>query len=129
MTTTTTLEQELVQLEKQYWDAMIEKDLRATENLTDFPCLVTGAQGVMSIDRPTFAKMLQEPGNAIKDAKLSDIHVRQVTDDVAVVAYKVHLTREMRGKTETFDAADCSTWARRNGSWACVAHSEVELKA
>lgn len=129
MTMTTTLEQELVQLETRYWDAMKEKDLRTTEQLTDFPCIVTGEQGVASIDRATFAKMLQDPGNAIKDAKLSDIQVRQVTDDVAVVAYKVRLTREMRGKTQTLNAADCSTWVRRNGSWACVAHSEVKLEA
>jgi len=129
MTTTTTLEQELVQLEKRYWDAMKERDLRTTEQLTDFPCIVTGSEGVASIDRATFANMLRDPGNAIKDAKLSDIRVRPVTDDVAVVAYKVRVTREMRGKTQTLDAADCSTWVRRNGSWACVAHSEVEIEA
>jgi hypothetical protein len=129
MTTTTTLEQELTQLEQQYWEAMERKDIAILERLTDFPCIVTGSHGVKSIDRATFMKMAQDPGRAIKNARLSDVHVRQVTDDVAVVAYTVHEALEKGGRAMTLDAADCSTWVRRNGSWACVAHSEVQLEA
>jgi Domain of unknown function (DUF4440) len=127
MTTTTTLEQELTQLEKRYWKAMGAKDLDTLEQLTDFPCIVAGSHGVSSIDRATFMKMAQDPSRTITDATLNDIHVRQVTDDVAVVAYTVHEALEKGGRAMTLDAADCSTWVRRNGSWACVAHSEAIL--
>jgi hypothetical protein len=124
MTTTTTLEQELIQVEERFWDAMKEKDVRALEDLTDFPCLVTGAQGVASIDRTTFAKMVRDSRWIIEDARLSDIQARLVSDDVAIVAYKVREKLVVEGKPVTLDAAELSTWVRRNGSWACAAHAE-----
>ena len=46
-----------------------------------------------------------------------------------LTAYKLftHSTRRDYGTeaAETLTAADCSTWVRRNGSWAYVAHSEA----
>jgi hypothetical protein len=127
MTTTTTFEQELRQLEQRYWDAMKEKDVQAIEELTDFPCLITGAQGVAAVDRQTFAKMLRDSSWIIEDATLSDIQVRRVSDDVAVVAYKLREQLQLEGKPVTLEAADSSTWIRRDGSWACAAHTESIL--
>jgi hypothetical protein len=108
-TTTTTLEQELLNLERRYWKAMATKDTRTLEELTDFPCLVTCPQGVASIDRQTFTKMVQDPSYSILDSRLSDFQVRPLTDDVAVVAYKVHEQLVVEGKSVTIDAADAST--------------------
>src|SRR5436190_19076249 len=36
-------EQEIAQLEKQYWQGIKDKDMDTCERLTDFPCLVSGA--------------------------------------------------------------------------------------
>lgn len=127
MTTTMTAEQELTQAEERFWEAMKEKDVRALEELTDFPCLVTGAQGVGSIDRETFSQMVRDSKWTIEDATLSDFQTRRVTDDVAIVAYKVREQLLVEGKPLTLEAADLSTWVRRNGSWACVAHTESIL--
>ena len=127
MTTTTTLEQELIQLEQRYWEAMKEKDVRAIEALTDFPCLITGSQGVALIGRETFAKMLRDSTWIIEDATLSDIQVRPLSDDVAVVACKLREELLVDGKPVTVEAADSSTWIRRNGSWVCAAHTESIL--
>jgi uncharacterized protein (TIGR02246 family) len=125
MQTTTTPETEFLQLERRFWDALKDRDARAAEDLTDFPCVVTGAQGVGSIDRQAFAKMVESPNYSIKKAELSDVTVRLVRDDVAVVAYKVHEQVMVEGQTVTFDAADSSTWVRRDGEWRCAAHSEA----
>ena len=127
MTTTMTVEQELTQAEERFWEAMKEKDIRALEELTDFPCLVTGAQGVGSIDRETFAKMVRDARWIIEEATLSEFQTRRVSDDVAIVAYKVREQLRVDGKPVTLEAADLSTWVRRNGSWACVAHTESIL--
>jgi hypothetical protein len=124
MTTTTTIDQEIQQVEERYWKAMEQKDIRTLEELTVFPSIVTGAQGVHSLDRATFAKMLQDSSWRLEDARLSDIHVQEVTDDVAVVGYKVREKLIVEGKPLTLEAAELSTWVRRNGSWACVAHAE-----
>jgi hypothetical protein len=43
---------------------------------------------------------------------------------VAVLAYNVHEELTVEGKPVTIDAADASTWVRRDGRWLCALHSE-----
>lgn len=126
--TTITIEKELIELETQYWQAIKDKDTDAAMQLTDDTCVVTGASGAASIDRKAFAGMLNSPGWTLNDFEfVGDVIARAVTDDVAIVAYKVreHLTVE--GKPLTLEAADASTWIRRDGRWLCVLHTESIL--
>ncbi len=53
-----------------------------------------------------------------------DAQVRLLADDVAVLAYTVHEELTVEGKPVTLDAADASTWVRRNGRWLCALHTE-----
>ena len=53
-------EQELLDVEKRFWDAMKRKDAHAAEQMTDDGCIVVGAQGVSQIDRKTMAKLTTE---------------------------------------------------------------------
>ena len=48
-------------------------------------------------------------------------------DDVAIVAYKVRERLVVDGNPVTLDAADASTWIRRNGHWVCALHTESIL--
>jgi len=41
-----TIERELVDLERRYWQALKDRDVAAAVELTDEPCIVAGAQGV-----------------------------------------------------------------------------------
>ena len=124
MAAAATVEKELVELEKQYWKALQDRDAEAALGLTEFPCIVTGPQGVGRIDREAFASMMKDSRYTINRAELADVQVRMVRADVAIVAYKVHEELTVEGKPVTLDAADCSTWIRRNGHWACAAHTE-----
>lgn len=118
-------QKEFLELEQRFWAAMKEGDLDAALELTDFPCILAGAQGVSSVDKQTFTAMMKEPRYTINSAELSDMQVRRMSSDVAVVAYKVHEELLVDGKPVELDAADSSTWIRRDGRWVCVAHSEV----
>jgi hypothetical protein len=94
-------------------------------SMTDDPCIVTGAQGVAEIDHKTFENMMRTAPWTLDAFKLSDdMQVRMLGKDVAVVAYKVHEELTVEGKPVTLDAADSSTWVRRDGHWLCVAHTE-----
>jgi hypothetical protein len=53
--------------------------------------------------------------------------VRFLTPDVAVVAYTVHEELIVEGEPVVIDAADSSTWIRRDGGWLCALHSESIL--
>jgi ketosteroid isomerase-like protein len=126
--TTTTIEKELVELETQYWQAIRDKDLDAAMELTDDTCIVAGAQGAASIDRKSFAGMLNSPAWKLNDFEfLGDVIARAVTDDVAIVAYKVREQLTVDGKPLTLEAADASTWVRRDGRWLCALHTESVL--
>lgn len=117
---------ELIDLEKRYWQALKDGDAEAALQLTDDPCLVTGAQGVGSIDREGFTAMMASAPYTLNAFELKDdARVRMLGDDVAVLAYSVHEELTVDGKPVALDAADSSTWVRRDGRWVCAQHSEA----
>jgi uncharacterized protein (TIGR02246 family) len=122
---TQTVEQELVQLEKDFWQALKDQDVEAALRLTDDQCIVTGAQGVASISREAFKGMMTDPSWTIEAYDISDVQARMLSDDVAIVAYKVKENLTVEGKPVSLEAADSSTWVRRNGRWVCALHTEA----
>ena len=121
---TQTVEKELRELEQQYWQALKDNDIDEVIGLTDDPCIVTGAQGVARIDHGAYRAMMANAQWSIEDYDVSDVDVRILTDDVAVVAYKVREELTVEGKPVTLEAADASTWVRRDGRWLCALHTE-----
>ncbi len=122
-----TIEAQLLDLEKQYWQAIKDRDVQAAMRLTDDPCIVTGAQGVARITQKAFVAMLQAGGWTLHQFDFTDVEVRIVGDDTAIVAYRVKEVLTVDGKPITFEAADSSTWVRRDGQWVCALHTEAVL--
>lgn len=122
-----TLKQELLVLEEQYWDAIKDGDVDAALELTSDPCIVTGPQGVASVDKATFRKMMQDADWTVDNYEIRDAEVRRVSDDVAVIAYKVREEITIDGEELELEAADASTWMRKDGAWICVMHTESLL--
>jgi hypothetical protein len=119
------VEKELLELERQYWQAMQDRDVKAAVELTEFPCLVAGASGAMRVEQAAFEQMMQSPSYRIRKIVLSpEAEVRLLTDNVAVLAYTMTEEVTVGGKKVTVEAADASTWVRRNGQWLCALHTE-----
>lgn len=123
-TVQTNLEKQLEDLERDYWQAIKDQNVQETLRLTDNPCIVAGAQGVASVDHATFEKMAKESTWKLLDFELDDVKVRFLTDDVAIIAYKVREDMLVEGKEVTLNAADSSTWVKRHGRWLCALHTE-----
>jgi hypothetical protein len=104
---------------------LCDNDVETAVRLTDDPCIVTGAQGVGRIDREQLVQMMQEAPYTLREFDVHDVQVRCLGDDVAIVAYKVHEELTVDGEPVTIDAADSSTWVRRNGRWKCAMHTEA----
>lgn len=119
-----TLEKELLGLERQYWQAIKDNQPDAMARLSADPCVVTGAQGVGLLDHATLKKMAATGTWKLEAFEFSKPIVRAIAPDVAVVAYQVHETLTVEGQPVTFEAADLSTWVRRDGQWTCAAHTE-----
>ena len=119
------MEKELLDLEKQYWQAIKDRDFDTALSLTDDPCIVAGAQGVSSIGREQFEAMMNQAEYTLNEFELSDeVQVRMLGDDVAVLAYKVREDLTVEGQPLTLEAAEASTWVRRDGRWLCALHTE-----
>ena len=121
------LHQQLLGLEKKFWQSMKDKDVDAALRLTDDPCIVTGAQGVARIDRATFAKLMTTARWTLHDFDIHDVEVEEISDGVAVVGYKVREKLTVDGQPLEMEAADASTWVRKNGGWLCALHTESLL--
>jgi hypothetical protein len=120
------VEKELFELERRYWQALKDRDVDTALRLTDETCIVTGPQGVGRVDKQSLAKMVKSPAYTLHDVSLGDnVQVRLLDDNVAILAYKVRETLTVDGRRVMIDAADASTWVRRNGQWVCAMHSEA----
>jgi uncharacterized protein (TIGR02246 family) len=116
---------EIIDLEHAYWRAIQEQDVDTAMELADERCVVIGAQGYASIERDQFAKMMKsERWQLHRYELLGEPAVRFLTPDVAVVAYKVKEDMKVEGRPLTVEAADSSTWVRRDGKWRCALHTE-----
>lgn len=124
--TTTTKTQELLELERRFWNAMREKDGEAASEMTHDSCIVVGAQGVTTIDPSTMGRLTKEGDWELERYTFdeSTAQVQFLNDDVALVAYKVKEKLTVDGKPVNLEANDASVWVRRNGEWLCAMHTE-----
>lgn len=123
---TKTREQEVLDAERRFWDAMQTKDGGAAERMTDDGCIVVGAQGVSSIDPKAMGKMTAEGKWELKQYSFDEKtrQVRFISDDVAIVAYPVNERLVVDGKPMELNANDSSVWIHRDGEWRCALHTE-----
>jgi hypothetical protein len=118
--------QELLARERRFWDAMRDKDAITASKMTADSCLVVGAQGVSAIDPETMARLTREGEWELERYTFDEktAQVQFLTDDIALVAYKVNEKLTVDGKPLNLDANDASVWVRRNGDWLCAMHTE-----
>ena len=121
------VEKIITDLEKQYWQAMVDKDWEKVLQLTADPCVVTGAMGASSITHDQYRHMMDDAAWELLEFTLEEPQVMSVTQDVAVIAYKVTENLVVDGKPLSLKAADASTWVRQNGNWVCALHTESIL--
>jgi len=125
--TATKIDQELLQLEKRFWQAIKDRDVDGALALTDDPCIIAGASGVGKIDHKSFVKIMESATYTVHDFSIDEAQAQQVTDDVAVLAYKVREDLTVDGKPVVLNAADSSVWVNRGGRWLCALHTESVL--
>jgi ketosteroid isomerase-like protein len=119
---------EIIALEKSYWDAMKAKDGDRTAELSAKSSLVTGARGVIRIAKEKMGKMTEEGDWTLESYAFDHVEVATPSPDVALIAYTVRQNMTMDGKSQELRAADSSVWIRGADGWECHAHSEAFLQ-
>ena len=115
---------EIERLERAFWQSMVDGEPKVATAMLTEPALMVASHGVQKFDHATYTKMANDDTYRLTDYEISDFDVLFPTDDVAVAAYAVKQSMEMKGKPVTEDVFDTSTWVRSDGSWRCVAHTE-----
>ena len=118
------LRDELLAMENKYWQAMQDKDVKTALSMTLDPCIVAGPTGPATVDKQKFEQMMNGAKWTLHEFDIRDAQVQQLSDDVAILAYKVHEELTVEGKKVVLDAADASTWVKRDGQWLCALHTE-----
>jgi len=121
------LRDELMVLEKGYWDFMRNNNADGMRNyLSDDALLILGDGS-----RLNKREMLE----LMKDFVLNDIKIeptyalRMLTADVANLIYRASYTRTLKGaKPETFSVSFSSVYVRRDGKWWSVFYQETPIK-
>jgi len=121
-----TIAEEILELERRFWEAMRTSDGAAAAGLTAEACILVGAQGASTIRPADLAAMMEHSPWALERYSIDDstVQVKTIDSDSAIIAYTVteHLTVE--GKPVTLKASDSSVWVRRDGKWLCALHTE-----
>ena len=120
--------QQIIDLETKFWTSMKEKDVPTAQAMIADECLITGPMGTMKANPEKYAEMTRDGQWTLENFEFSDVNVIFPAEDVAVIAYKVHQTGEMKGKPMDLNCADSTTWARTDGSCKCALHTETILQ-
>lgn len=120
--------QQIVELETRFWQSMQDKDPLTAKAMIADECLVTGPMGTMKVDPDKYEQLTREGDWTLQKFDFSDIDVIFPSENIAVIAYKVHQTGELKGKPMDWNAADSSVWTRESGTWKCALHTETILQ-
>ena len=120
--------QQIIDQENRFWTAMKDKDVPTAQSMIHEDCLITGPMGAMRVSPEKYAEMTRDGQWRLDKYAFSDVDVTFPTDEVAVIAYKVHQTGEMKGQPMDLNAADSTTWVRDGSDWKVVLHTESMLQ-
>jgi uncharacterized protein (TIGR02246 family) len=117
----------ILDLEREYWEAVKRKDGDTVAKLSAESCLVVGVQGIREIERDEIARMATQ--HQLESYTVDDRNARVLPfgDDVAVVAYEVDATMTLNGKRSSTRAYHSSVWVRDRGEWRCLMHTETQM--
>src|SRR6266545_4412648 len=102
----------LIDLERQFWDAIQRKDGAATARMTAPVAIITGAQGVSAINPELMARLTVEGQWSIEAYEFDEgsVQATLIGPDTGVIGYSVSESLIVDGQALTFKANDSSVW-------------------
>ncbi|MDQ6472457.1 nuclear transport factor 2 family protein [Flavobacterium sp. LHD-80] len=123
------MEGQILELEKKYWQGVENNDYEIVRNLTLFPCIVAGKNGIQSISEADFKNMFDSgQTNKIKVLKIYEVKEKLIAENTAVIGYLLDFEIVDNSQKGAIKCACTSTWIKENDKWACAMHTETELE-
>jgi ketosteroid isomerase-like protein len=117
----------LIDLERKFWQAIVDQDADTATDLLTEPALMVSAHGAMKFDHAGYRKMAEKGSMVLTSYELSDMNVVFPNDSTAVLTYRVKqkVSQRDNGKDTVQEMNDTSTWVRQGDDWRCVVHTET----
>lgn len=120
-----TTQHEIMQLERTFWQALVDMDIDAAVALLDDQSIVAGTRGVHQFDPAAYKTMALSGDARVTSFAFSDERVLFPTPELAIAAYKATQAFTMGGKHHEMVVYDTTTWVRKHGKWLACAHTET----
>lgn len=120
----------LIDLEKKFWQAMVDSDADTATQLLSEPAVMVSAHGAMQFDHAGYRKMADQGPRVVTSFDLGDVQAMFPNEDTAVLTYRVKqgvAPRDDKRATEWAEMNDSSTWVRAGNTWKCVMHTETPV--
>jgi hypothetical protein len=117
----------LIDLEKRFWQSMVDQDAETAIEMLSEPALMVSTQGAFKFDHDTYRKMADEGPKVLTSYELSNVDVVFPNESTAVITYRVKqgLSPRGDGKATVEEMNDTSTWIKDGDRWQCVMHTET----
>ena len=128
--TATKIRDELLDMEREFWEATKRGDSNALTKMTADNFAFVMPEGVNDFKRDDFVGMMTGGDFKLTSYEFDSAEalVRELGDDAAFLAYHVKWTYVREGKTEKADTYYTSLWARQGGNWKHMAACESPKK-
>ncbi|HMS67644.1 MAG TPA: nuclear transport factor 2 family protein [Saprospiraceae bacterium] len=114
----TTAEQEIIQLSRDKWQWMADKDVAKLENLFDEKARFVHMSGTWKTPREL--EIIKTGSIWYKEAKIKDVAV-DISDNVAVIWNRIILVAQVRGSDVTTEFTVTEVYQKKESSWKMLA--------
>ena len=121
----------LMDLEKKFWQSMVDRDTDAALKLLNEPALMVSPHGAIKFDHAGYRKMADKASMTVASFELRDMEVIFPDDTTAILTYNVkqEIASEGQDTTTTQEMNDTSTWIQKGTWWQCVMHTETPVQS
>lgn len=110
---------DLYELSERWFQAWLEKDASTVERLSADDYIYVAPNGA-SLDRQAILAILRSPGYRLDDGVRTEVVVRAIGHDAAVVRHHYQGAGVLEGAPFTDDQRCVMVWEKRSGEWQLV---------
>lgn len=115
---------EIMELERRFWQAMVDMDVDAAIALLDEPAMSANAHGIHHFTPAEYKAMALSEDARITEFEFFDERVLFPTPDVAIASYRARQAFTAGGEHVEMLVHDTTTWVRKGDRWLAAGHTE-----
>jgi len=121
-----TVSRELIELERGFWQALVDRDPDYFRHSMADDGVVIMPMGVM--DKAACLRMIEESLGQVNAAGIEDEDVRELSEDTLRITYRGRMQGETQGQSFDMPVYGSTVYAQRHGQWLAVFHRETPIQ-